>query len=79
MRCANTGLSVHIDSAGRLVGNVGEGRYGDGRRAGWLKALVASDDRTTLYGRVGESMAWLCAIASGLLLMGSYMERRKGP
>jgi apolipoprotein N-acyltransferase len=72
VRCANTGLSVAIDAAGRVVGRIGEGRYGEGRQAGALEVRVTLDDRTTLYARVRESWSWTClaltAAAVGLVI-----------
>jgi apolipoprotein N-acyltransferase len=67
VRCVNTGLSVAIDSAGNLAGRVGDDRYGDGRRSGWMEADVLVDGRTTVYSRVGDVWPWICiALAAGL-------------
>ena len=66
IRVANTGLSVSIDSAGKVVGKVGEGRYGTGQEPGALLAEVTLDRRETLYGSLGDLWAWLCL--GGLVL-----------
>ncbi len=68
VRSVNTGMTVAIDSAGRLVGAAGSGRYGEAEQAGWLAADVTLDSRHTLYGRIGDAFAWVCLIASTLLV-----------
>ena len=69
VRCVNTGLTVAIDSAGRLRGAaVGEG-YGQARTAGSLAALVTLDPRVPVYARLGDALGALAAIATGLLLL----------
>ena len=60
IRAANTGLSVSIDSTGKVVGKVGEGRYGTGQQTGTLLAEVTLDRRETLYGSLGDLWAWGC-------------------
>jgi len=78
VRCANTGMSVSIDSAGRVVGTIGDARYGNGRRSGWLAATPRLDDRASLYGRLGEIFPWTCLLASFLGLCSTFLGRRKG-
>ena len=60
VRAAKTGLSVSIDSTGKVVGKVGEGRYGTGQQTGTLLAEVMLDRRETLYGSLGDLWAWGC-------------------
>jgi apolipoprotein N-acyltransferase len=75
VRAANTGLSVSIDSGGKVVERVGEGRYGTGRREGSLVAELALDRRRTLYGRLGDVWAWACLALSGVLLGWTIVRR----
>lgn len=67
IRAANTGLSVSIDSTGKVVGKVGEGRYGTGQQTGTMLAEVTLDRRNTLYGSLGDIWAWGCL--GGLVLL----------
>jgi apolipoprotein N-acyltransferase len=78
VRCVNTGLSLAIDSSGNLAAHVGDGRYGDGRVAGWLDAAVRLDDRVTLYGRIGESWAWACFAVMVIGLALTFRRSRTG-
>ncbi|NNM26575.1 MAG: apolipoprotein N-acyltransferase, partial [Phycisphaerales bacterium] len=69
VRCANTGLTVAIDAAGRIVERAG-GAEPVLRAPASMWAEITRDDRRTLYGRVGETWAWLCvAAAAGLLVL----------
>lgn len=69
VRCVNTGLSVAIDSAGRLRGAaVGEG-YGQARTEGWLATPVILDPRVPVYAHLGDALGWCAAAATGLLLL----------
>ena len=77
IRCANTGLSVAIDSFGNVIGRVGEGRYGSGRVAGSLAATVIMDDRETLYGRIGDLWAWGCLLGTIALFGGCRFNRKR--
>ncbi len=67
VRAANTGLSVVIDSRGKLIDQIGEGRYGAARTQGTLLAEPLLDSRSTLYGRLGDVWAWLCLIGTFVL------------
>lgn len=77
VRAVNTGLSMAINSTGAITRSVGEGRYGVGRRAGWLAAELQLDSRSTLYGAVGEVWPWAC-LAATVALAGCTMISRKG-
>jgi apolipoprotein N-acyltransferase len=68
-RVVNTGTSVAIDSAGRVIGRIGEGRYGTPRIPGSLLAKTQIDARRTLYGRIGGVWPWSCLVASALGLL----------
>ncbi len=67
VRAANTGLSVAIDSRGKLIGQIGEGRYGAAQTQGTLLAELPLDFRSTLYGRLGDVWAWLCLLGTVVL------------
>jgi len=60
VRSVNTGMTVAIDSAGRLIARAGPGRYGSARRSHGLRAELPLDSRSTVYGRVGDLWGWLC-------------------
>ncbi|UCD76738.1 MAG: apolipoprotein N-acyltransferase [Phycisphaerales bacterium] len=72
IRAANTGLSVAIDSNGRVVGSVGRGRYGEGRKPGHLAASLRLDQRRTLYGRIGDSWVWICPVLTAVILTATF-------
>ena len=63
LRCANTGLSVAFDAAGRLTAVAG-GTTPALRRESVLVATPRLDQRTTLYGRVGDVWPWICVVGS---------------
>jgi apolipoprotein N-acyltransferase len=68
VRCVNTGVTIHIDSTGRVVDAAGEGRYGAAREQGWMLADTAVDPRSTLYGRVGNLFPGACLLlAAGFI------------
>jgi len=77
VRCANTGVSVWIDSTGRMRGAVGDGTYGTPRQAGWLLAEVRLDARRTLYGRIGELWPILCLLGTVATLLWTFTPRRR--
>lgn len=74
IRSVNTGLSIAVDSAGRVTGAVGEGRSGTARQDGWLRSELGLDDRSTLYGRVGDAWGWACL--AGTVGLGAATFRR---
>jgi apolipoprotein N-acyltransferase len=78
VRCANTGLSVSIDSSGRIISTVGEGPYGQGQKDGWLAATVSLDQRATLYGRIGDLWSWACLLLCSAMFLRTFFGRRKG-
>jgi apolipoprotein N-acyltransferase len=78
IRCANTGLSVSIDSLGNVVRTIGDGQYGTARRSGWLADSPLLDSRRPLYAIVGEKLAWACFVGSVVIVIGTYFPRTKG-
>jgi apolipoprotein N-acyltransferase len=76
IRAVNTGMTVAIDSAGRLIGGAGPGRYGTARRPSALRAELPLDSRSTVYGRVGDLWGWLCLAGSAGLVAWVTLVRR---
>jgi len=75
VRCVNTGLTVAIDSSGRLTGAaIGDG-YGASRQAGSLASGVVLDPRIPVYAALGDLMGWLAAGATASLLGVSFLNR----
>jgi apolipoprotein N-acyltransferase len=73
-RAVNTGISGFIDSAGRIIARVAV----DGRTqevAGVATARVMRDDRVTVYGALGDSLAVGCVVASFVLLAMAAADR----
>ncbi len=77
VRVVNTGLSVHVDSRGNLVDQVGDGRYGEARQTGWMIARVRFDGRTTLYTRLGDVPGWAAFGLMIVMLAVSWYSARK--
>jgi apolipoprotein N-acyltransferase len=78
MRVVNTGSSIAIDSRGNLVAALGGGRYGEPRRSGGLLASLQLDDRSTLFGRVGDLWAWLCLIGAASIVLFTWLGAAPG-
>ena len=75
-RAVNRGVSGFIDSTGRAHDPV----VVDGRRqmvAGVATADLHADARTTLFARVGDLFAQLCAVATILLLVVGLVRGRR--
>jgi apolipoprotein N-acyltransferase len=62
-RSVNTGISAFIDSDGRITDRVAP------ETEGWSVRQLQIDDRTTLYSRVGDAFAELCAGVAGLIIL----------
>jgi hypothetical protein len=60
---------VAIDSSGRLIGTVGDGRYGESGRDGWLRVTLEGDARRTLFGRLGHAPVIAIALLAPVLLL----------
>ncbi len=76
MRVVNTGLSSAIDSVGRIIGTIGEGRYGQARQSGYLLSSLPLDSRQTLYARLGDFWGWLCMALTALVMVRSFLGTR---
>ncbi len=67
IRAVNTGLSASVDSCGRLLD------IAPARETGWVLAEPQLDTRSTVYGRLGDVLAWLCLGAAGALVVGTMI------
>jgi len=77
VRSVNTGLSVHLDSCGRIVGAVGSGRFGNAGLEGCLEASVNLDRRVTVFDRGGWLWPWLVLIVCVALLAVASFPKSK--
>jgi apolipoprotein N-acyltransferase len=78
VRAVNTGMTVAVDSTGRLIGRAGSGRYGRARGADGLWAELPLDSRCTVYGRVGDLWGWVCLAVTAVLGAWATIGRRWG-
>jgi len=70
VRAANTGYSVHIDSAGKVIGAAGSGRYGTALEGGWLVAQTRIDQRRPFFVGPGRYFSpIILSIAAVMLLL----------
>lgn len=76
VRAVNTGLSVHIDSRGKIIGRVGNGRHFLMREAGSMTATVLLDDRVTLFARLGDLFGRVCLALAAIGLIATFIRRR---
>ena len=79
IRSVNTGVSVAIDSSGRLIDPMsvtGEGFTARPRTSGWLLAELPLDRRSTVYGRVGDAWGWSCLLCTAGLWSAAVIVRR---
>jgi apolipoprotein N-acyltransferase len=79
IRAVNTGLSIAIDSSGRVIAAVGGDGYGVSHQPGWMVADLTLDSRSTLYGRIGEAWPWSCLIATVFGVVTSFVRGRAKP
>ena len=69
VRAVNTGISAVVDSTGRVVEQLAA------HEPGVLVATVPLDERSTLFGRVGDAFAIVCATATLLVAMLNLARR----
>ena len=81
IRSVNTGLSLAVDSSGRLIGPLdvtGSGPAAALREPGWVLAELPLDPRSTVYGRIGDAWGWVCLLATcGLWVAAAVLHRRE--
>ncbi|MCH7797471.1 MAG: apolipoprotein N-acyltransferase [Planctomycetes bacterium] len=80
IRSVNTGMSVAVDSSGRLIGPLavtGDGFAARPRTPGWLLAELPLDRRSTVYGRIGDVWGWACLVSTAVLWIAAAMVRRR--
>lgn len=75
VRSVNTGLSMSIDSLGRITGVIGDGPYGTGAQAGAILAEVTLDARRTLYTVIGNGFAWLTLFMTAMFFGLTFIRR----
>ncbi len=79
VRCVNTGVTVHIDSAGRIVGHAGESPFGTINQPGWMVADVQLDARATLFGRIGHAFPIACMLLILSMLITTFIAPQREP
>ncbi len=80
IRSVNTGVSVAVDSSGRLIvplAVTGDGVTAKPRTPGWLLAELPLDRRSTVYGRVGDVWGWACLLSTAGLWIAAVIVRRR--
>jgi apolipoprotein N-acyltransferase len=79
-RAVNTGISGFIDPDGRIYARVTDEagrsfRYGEGGVVGYAVEPIYLDPRGSVYGRIGDTFAWVCVGLSALLWLSGVFER----
>lgn len=82
VRCVNTGVSMQVDSCGRVVTSAGQSPdapNGVINQPAWMLANVRIDDRGTLFGRMGDVFPIVCSlIGLGVFVVTFVRPRRAG-
>jgi len=60
LRAANTGISMHVDSTGKVVATAENGRNHGLEECDLLHARVTADERETVYSRIGNLFPAAC-------------------
>jgi len=71
VRVANTGLSVGIDSSGRIVAPPPAPRT-----AGWVLAAPPLDERTPAFVRIGDGVSWMLMGLNAFVAVAAAVIRR---
>ena len=71
VRSANTGVSMIIDSYGRVLKRIGLGKLG------WLSAEIQQGNPKTLYTKFGNWFGCLCVLISSGFLVICFFKRKK--
>jgi len=82
IRSVNTGLSLAVDSSGRLIGPIdvtGAGPAAVLQEPGWILAELPLDRRSTIYGRIGDAWGWVCLLATSGLWVATVVLHRREP
>jgi apolipoprotein N-acyltransferase len=77
VRCVNTGVSVQVDSCGRVVAAAGGSGYGVINQPGSVLANVQIDSRVTLFGRIGGLFPAACLLLTLGILILTFVRRSK--
>lgn len=76
-RAVNMGISAVIDGNGRVVALPGETWAASKKISGVVKARVPIDHRHSIYARLGDSFAAICAAGLTLGLAWSFYTKRR--
>jgi apolipoprotein N-acyltransferase len=79
VRCVNTGMSIWIDSNGRLIAAAGGEGYGVANKPGFLAADLKFDSRASWYGRIGELWPWSCLAVTAIAVVWILIFRKQEP
>jgi len=71
VRSANTGISMIVDSHGRVLRKIGLGKLG------WLSAEIQQGNPKTLYVKFGNWFGYLCVLISGGFLIVGFVRSVK--
>ncbi len=75
IRCVNTGVSISIDSCGRIVSAIGAPGYGQARVDGDLIATPQLDSRVPLFATLGDAAGWLVMFAASAVFFATFFAR----
>ncbi len=77
VRCANTGISCIIDPRGRIVNRLTDAGGQELMVRGVLQGQVIPQKQKTFYTRVGDWLAILCLVVSGVCVVAAWGSRRR--
>ncbi len=79
VRCVNTGVSLHVDSNGRVVAQAGGTPSAGGgviNQPAWVLANVRIDARVTLFGRIGNAFSVVSLVLAVGMLFATFVRSR---